>query len=105
MTRHNSTTDLTKKKLKQVYAIKQGPVVQSVVSLTSLLMTNSVTVVAKVFSNALIFLQCKGYSHFSSKNTDAFAIFQDRNFNVTLALSLNNRALVARKSKHTEELL
>ena len=35
-----------------------GPVVQSIVSLTSLLMTNSLTVVhvSKVFSNTLIFL-------------------------------------------------
>ena len=32
----------------------QGPVVQSIVSLTSSLMTNSLTVVAKVFSNTLI---------------------------------------------------
>ena len=34
----------------------QGPVVQSIVSLRSLLMTNLLTVVAKVFSNTLIFL-------------------------------------------------
>ena len=33
-----------------------GPVVQSIVSLTSSLMTNSLTVVAKVFSNALVLL-------------------------------------------------
>ena len=33
-----------------------GPVAQSIVSLTSLLMTNSLTVVSKVFSNTLIFL-------------------------------------------------
>ena len=32
-----------------------GPVVQSIVSLTSSLMTNSLTVVAKVFSNTLVF--------------------------------------------------
>ena len=32
----------------------QGPVVQSFVSLTSLLMTNLLTVVAKVFSNTLL---------------------------------------------------
>ena len=32
----------------------QGPVAQSIVSLTSLLMTNSLTVVAKVFLNTLI---------------------------------------------------
>ena len=34
---------------------KLGPVVQSIVSQTSLLMTNSLTFVAKVFSNTLIF--------------------------------------------------
>ena len=33
-----------------------GPVVQSIADLTSLLMTNLLTVVAKVFSNTLIFL-------------------------------------------------
>ena len=33
-----------------------GPAVQSIISLTSLLMTNLYTVVAKVFSNTLIFL-------------------------------------------------
>ena len=52
-----------------------GSVVQSIVSLASLLMTNSLTVVAKIFSDTLIFLlqkcelllQCKSYSHFSAK--------------------------------------
>ena len=34
----------------------QGPVVQSIVSLMSLLMKNLLTVVAKIFSNTLIFL-------------------------------------------------
>ena len=34
----------------------QGPVVQSIVSLMSSLMTNSLIVVAKVFSDTLIFL-------------------------------------------------
>ena len=71
----------------------QGPVFQSIVRLTGSLMTNSSTVVAKLFSNALIFLllkceslfQCKSYSHFFSKNINRFVIFQDRNLNVTLA--------------------
>ena len=36
-----------------------GPVVQSIISLTSLLMTNSLTVVAKVFSDTLIFFAVK----------------------------------------------
>ena len=39
----------------------QGPVVLSIVSLTSLLMTNLLTAVAKVFSNTLIFF-CKNVS-------------------------------------------
>ena len=56
-------------------------------------MTNWLTVVAKVFSNTLICLLlkknssfCKSYSHFSANNINVlvFAIFQDRNFNVTL---------------------
>ena len=54
----------------------QGPVVQSIVSLMSLLITNSSTAVAKVFSNTLTFLlqkcECKSYSHFSAKNINVF---------------------------------
>ena len=58
----------------------------------SLLMTNSLTVVAKVFSDTLIFLlqkyesilQCESYSHFLAKNINVFAIFQNRNFYITL---------------------
>ena len=38
------------------HVIQQGTVVQSIVSLTSSLMTNLLTVVAEVFSNTLIFL-------------------------------------------------
>ena len=64
-----------------------GSFFQSIVSLTNLLMT---TVVAKVFSNTLIFLlqKCEQLmcSHFfQPKNINVFAIFQDRIFNVTLA--------------------
>ena len=88
-----------------------GTVVKSIVSLTNTLMTNTLTVVAKVFlllffcfvfffcffffflfffSNTLISLLQNCYSHFFSikkrkKNINVFAIFQDRNFNVTLA--------------------
>ena len=64
----------------------QGPVVQSIISLTS-----SLTVVAKVFSNTLIFFLrnvssfCKATQMFSAKNVSVLAIFQDRNFNITLA--------------------
>ena len=54
---------------------------------TVLLVTNSLAVVAKVFSKTFIFLlqKCKSYSDFFSKNINVFAIFQDTNFNVTLA--------------------
>ena len=75
----------------------QYKVVQSIVSLTNSLMANSLTVVAKVFSNTLILLlqkceqllQCKSCSHFSAQNISVYVIFQDRNFNVTLAYSLD----------------
>ena len=70
-----------------------GTVVQSIVSLT----TNSLTVVAKAFANTLMFC-CKKISSFSNakatfifaaRNINAFAIFQDINFNVTLATKLS----------------
>ena len=59
-------------------------------------MTKSLTVLAKVVSNALIFLlkqcECKSYQYFfffffffSKKNINIFTIFQDRNFNAMLA--------------------
>ena len=56
-------------------------------------MTNSLAVVAKVFSNTLIFF-CKNVSSFcnakathtfSAKNINVFAVFQDRNYNITIA--------------------
>ena len=55
-------------------------------------MINSLTV-AKVFSNKLIFLlqnvnsfsTTKLLRYFSTKNINVFALFEDRNFNVTLA--------------------
>ena len=61
----------------------QGPVVQS----------NSLTVVAKVFSNTLIFLlqkyeYAKATHIFFCKNINVFAIFQDRNFNVMLVYNI-----------------
>ena len=51
-------------------------------------MTIFLTVVAKAFSNTLMictFFQQKATHIFSAKNINVFAIFQDRNFNVTLA--------------------
>ena len=63
-----------------------GLVVQNIVSLTSLLMTNSLTVVAKIFSNTLIFVfHAKATHIFPATNIIVFVMFQDRNFNVTLA--------------------
>ena len=43
-------------KMSSAEIITLGPVVQSIADLTSLLMTNWLTVAAKVFSNTLIFL-------------------------------------------------
>ena len=58
-------------------------------------MTNSLTVVAKVYSNTRILLLKKKcnlakqkpltFFFLSAKNINAFAIFQDRTFNVMLA--------------------
>ena len=65
---------------------------QVVQSIISLILTNLLTVVAKVlFSNTYIFLLQKMwiafYVFFSAKNMNVFAIFQDNNFNVKLANS------------------
>ena len=69
----------------------QGPVVQSIISFTNSLMTNSLTVVAKVFSNTLIFLLQKCATHiFSTKIINVFAIFQGTNFIVTFANNVVN---------------
>ena len=64
-----------------------GPVVPNIIRLMSSLMTNWLTVVAKVFSNTLRFLLQKCEIHiFSAKTINVFAILQDRNFNVTSCL-------------------
>ena len=65
----------------------QGPVVQSIVNLTTSLMTNSLKAAAIICKYIDIFAAriVKSYSHFFSKNIDVFAIFQDRNLNVALA--------------------
>ena len=83
---HKKTTNRSTISLFAIFFL--GPVVQSIVSLTSVLMTNSLTIVTKVFSDTLIFLllkceyplQCKSYSCFFRKNINLFAIFQDKNF-------------------------
>ena len=71
----------------------QGPIVQSIVSLTSWLKVKMLTVLVSTISNSQIFLlkklssfcKCKSYSHFFSKNTNiVYAIFNDQSFNDTL---------------------
>ena len=58
----------------------QGPVAQSIACLTSSLVTNLLHVVAKIFSSTLVFFAAK-----SEKILIVFDIFQDNNFNITLA--------------------
>ena len=72
-------------------AIK-GSVVQSIVSLTSLLVVKMLTVLVNTISNSHVFCRknvssfckCKSYSHFFSKNICKYAIFNEQSFNDTL---------------------
>ena len=61
----------------------QGPVVQSIVSLTSSLVVKLLTVLVSTISNSQVFLmkKCKSYSHFFSNNISIYAIFSDQSFN------------------------
>ena len=65
-----------------------GPVVQSVVSLTSSLRVISLTVLADSIYNILIFfaekMHCKSYSHFFSKKFQHICVLLDVNFNESL---------------------
>ena len=69
-----------------------GPVVQSVISLTSSLVVKMLTVLVSAISNSQVFLlenvssfcKCKSYPHFFSKNINVYAIFNDQSFNDTL---------------------
>ena len=70
-----------------------GPVVQSLISLTSLLVVKMLTVLVSIISNSQLvllkknvssFCKCKSYSHFFSKNICIYAIFNDQRFNDTL---------------------
>ena len=71
----------------------QGPVVQSIVSLTSSLIINLLTVVANIFKYIDIFAakmwvafaMQKLLTFLQQKNINVFAIFQDRNFIIMLA--------------------
>ena len=70
----------------------QGPVVQSIVSLTSSLVVKMLTVLVSTISNSQVFVlknvssfcKCKSYSNFFSKNISVYAIFNDKSFNDTL---------------------
>ena len=59
----------------------QGPVVQSVVSLSSSLRVISLTVLADSIYNILIFFAEKMYSHFFSKKFQHICVLLDVNFN------------------------
>ena len=71
-----------------------GPVIQSVVSLTSSLKVISLTVLADSIYNILIFfaekmwvafaLHCKSYSHFFNKKFQHICVLLDVNFNKSL---------------------
>ena len=72
-----------------------GPVVQSIVSLTSSLVVKILTVLVRKISNSQLFFfcwkkkmssfcKCKSYSHFFSKNISIYDIFNGQSFNYTL---------------------
>ena len=61
----------------------QGPNIQSLLNLTSLLVVKMLTVLVSTISNSQLFL-LKSYSHFFSKYISIFAIFNDQSFNNTL---------------------
>ena len=62
----------------------QGPVVESIVSLTSSLRVISLTVLADSIHNILIFFAEKSYSHFFSKKYQNICVSLDVNFNESL---------------------
>ena len=66
-----------------------GPVVQSIVSLTSSLVVKMLTVLVSIISNSQIFLvkKCEyllQITFFFTKNISVYAIFNDQSFNDTL---------------------
>ena len=69
------------------YAVPD-PVVQSIVSLTSLLQVKMLNVLVSTLPYSQVLLlkkcECKSYSHFFSKNMSVYAIFNDQSFNDTL---------------------
>ena len=71
----------------------QGPVVQSIVNLTGLLVVKMLTALVSTISNSQVFLlknvssfcKCKSYSHFFNKNISLYAIDNGQSFNNTLS--------------------
>ena len=72
------------------YLTDQGPIVESIVSLTGSLEVKMLTVLVSTISKSQVFLlknvnsfcKCKSYSHlFFSKNISVYAIFNDQSFN------------------------
>ena len=70
--------------LSVLHQTEQGPVVQSVVSLTSLLRIISLTVLADSIYYILILCAEESYSHFFSKKFQHICISLDVNFNELL---------------------
>ena len=66
----------------------QGPLVQSIVNLTSSLVIKMLNVLVSTISNSQVFLlkkcECKSYSYFFSKNISICSIFNDQSFNDAL---------------------
>ena len=66
--------------------IDQGPVVQSILSLTSSLMGKMLTVLVSILSNSKVFCRkknnrfcnCKSYSYFVSKNISIYTILMNK---------------------------
>ena len=61
-----------------------GPVIQSIVSLTSSLGVKMLTVLVSTISNSVIFAEKMCYSLFFSKNISLYVIISDQSFNDTL---------------------
>ena len=73
-----------------VWMIYQGPVVQSIVSLTSSLVVKMLTVLVSKISDLQVFLlkKCeyvKNVNFFFSKNISVYAIFNNQSFNNMLS--------------------
>ena len=68
---------------------RQGPIVQSIVSLTSLLVVKMLTVlvfkVEYLIHRYFCWKNVSSFSHFFRKNISVYAIFNDQSFNNTLS--------------------